>query len=137
MKNEFLNYKEALALKELGFDESCFGYFVRNTFIKWSDDSTSPKKCTNTFLKTHNPTWLGEVVEDEKSSAPLFQQAFRWFRVKYKLFGKVFLVVHERKYAWQIDSDISYESIGKPIHDTYEEAEQACLEKLIEIITKK
>jgi hypothetical protein len=27
MKKEFISYEQALALKELGFDEPCFGYW--------------------------------------------------------------------------------------------------------------
>ena len=27
MKNQFVNYESALALKELGFDEPCFGFY--------------------------------------------------------------------------------------------------------------
>ncbi len=28
MNKEFIPYEQALALKELGFDEPCFGYYV-------------------------------------------------------------------------------------------------------------
>ena len=30
MKNQFVSYEIALALKELGFDEECFGWFYLN-----------------------------------------------------------------------------------------------------------
>ena len=30
MKNEFIPYEQALALKELGFDELCFGGYYSN-----------------------------------------------------------------------------------------------------------
>jgi hypothetical protein len=65
MKNEFVPYKEALALKELGFDYCCFCSY-----------NSEGKLAGNygTYYKIH----LSEVT-----IAPLFQQAFRWFREKY------------------------------------------------------
>ena len=30
MEKEFVSYEQALALKELGFDEPCFGYYEPN-----------------------------------------------------------------------------------------------------------
>ena len=33
MKNEFIPYEQALQLKELGFNEQCFGYYVGNELI--------------------------------------------------------------------------------------------------------
>ena len=64
---------------------------------------------------------------------PLKQQAFRWFREKYELYSFVF----------KFDEGFGYETYKEGItqtnesFDTYEEAEQACLDKLIEIVKNK
>jgi hypothetical protein len=62
MEKEFVPYKQALALKELGFDEPCFGWFKNNEF-------------TTSFNDLY-PKERGERFEIIK--APTFSQAFRW-----------------------------------------------------------
>jgi len=65
MESLFVLYEIALALKELGFDEPCLGYYDKTqTFHLCSFQNMNDK---------------GFV------SAPLYQQAFRWFREKYDL----------------------------------------------------
>ena len=108
MNKEFIPYEQALALKELGFDEPCFGWYA-------SDKSLIRDYVIKMHLK-----------------APLYQQAFRWFREKYNLT------------SWVYNSDVDkffYTILqnGRIIkaHDSvaiYEEAELACLIKLIEIV---
>jgi len=135
MEKEFIPYEQALALKELGFDEPCFGWF-RTTLL--------PSNFTEYFLETE--LGLNEEVTDlinsnftgDACSAPLYQQAFRWFREKYKLQAEI---------LWRGDMECFCYKTGKfkyGSHDfskddysTYEKAEQACLIKLIEILKTK
>lgn len=110
MKNEFIPYEQALELKELGFDEPCFGYFRNKEVVI--------EFCFNDIILT----------------APLYQQAFRWFREKhglYKEIRKASSIVNEFKFVEIYYKDNKDFFIGG--HDTYEEAELACLKKLIEI----
>ena len=58
-------------------------------------------------------------------AAPLYQQAFRWFREKYK--SKFIL---SEDYYWIV-------GIGQTKVKSYEEAELECLKKLIEIAKEK
>ena len=115
MTKEFVPYELAVKLKALGFDEPCFGYYY------------------NKQLSFGARTSYGEVIE-----APTFSQAFRWFREEYQLFGGI---LSEYSYGGQINA---YHITGKRQGDiskgdftTYEEAELACLDKLIEIVEKK
>ena len=116
MKKEFTKYEQALALKELGFNYACLAQYGDTEegigFEIWNDENFH--------------MWENSV------GAPLYQQVFRWFREKYDLpipyiqkltkMGKVF-------YVAQIIN------LMTPINTaTYEEAESACLDKLIEII---
>jgi hypothetical protein len=119
---DFVPYKQALALKELGFDEPCFAFFqVEYTELlptMVDDDEeyrlTGYRTCSNLEMPKHY------------TSAPLYQQAFRWFREKFNLH-------HEIEYN-------GFEYLGyvsgmtANIFKTYEEAELACLRKLIEIV---
>ena len=115
MNKEFIPYEQALALKELGFDEECFAYYY------------------NKELSFGARVAYGEVIE-----SPLYQQAFRWFREKHNLEGEVHCIRFNSKrlkgYQYAITSRNyqKFEQLGD--YNTYEEAEQACLDKLIEII---
>jgi hypothetical protein len=125
MKNEFIPYEQALALKELGFNEPCFGYFKDGEFR--IPNPHEPFK--NSELKS----WF--------VTAPLFSQAFRFFREKYQLDTSINTVYSKyndtlsKKYSGVIDDKSVFTNIG--FYDTYEEAELACIEKLIEIVKKK
>jgi hypothetical protein len=65
---------------------------------------------------------------------PFKQQVFRWFRENYNLLSLVFK--DEIHYWFEIERDIYQECISKEF-DSYEEAEQACIDKLIEIVKNK
>jgi hypothetical protein len=135
MKKEFVTYKPALALRELGFDKDCLGYYVgkdKEVYIS-NEDIQPPFKPD-----------LGSKV---MFRAPTYSQAFRWFREKYEYYSEI------RVGCTQIDGGIGYEwwvwkpngieewSIQIPGEEwsyrTYEEAESACLDKLIEIVRER
>ena len=128
MNKEFIPYEQALALKELGFDEPCFGAWVNNEL----------------FI-TENEKPKIQSLSINQCTAPLYQQAFRWFRKKYKLYPEIGLHDREDEETWRFTISILgyYElaynqNVGKePYHKTYEEAELACLKKLIEIVENK
>ena len=70
--------------------------------------------------------------------APLYQQAFRWFREKYKIDAWVVPFKNlddEKQYSYIID-ELSFDEDPEDFY-TYEEAELECLKKLIEIVTNK
>ena len=108
MKKEFVPYQEALELKELGFDRTCLAEYCDRVFYLTTGRNNLSNK---TFI-----------------SAPLYQQAFRWFREKYGYYYPIHRTTNNT-------NQILY-SIGPYVGDyfTYEEAELACLRKLIEIV---
>jgi len=139
MENEFIPHKEALALKELGFDEPCVGTYHDNNGgeIKFSFGMLQyPKR--NSQANTVEGTFIGE----RGCYAPLYQQAFRWFRDKYGLNPHIephweqeesrFIYRH----SWFEVSEFNKVEVWQSIDWwlTYEEAELACLRKLIEIV---
>jgi len=124
MEKEFVSYEQALVLKELGFDEPCIkGY-------------TEQSKGLINFANTHTNTSVKNTLPTKPFTAPLYQQAFRWFREKYKLHSTITSISQE---SWQWHITKPSESLGKLYEEdfyTYEEAELECLKKLIEIVKK-
>ena len=126
MNKEFVTYNQSLALKELGFDEPCFSFYID----------------TDKFLYT-NQKWLDYNLNSRRISAPLYQQAFRWFREVHGLYPEVHSIVlvygNEIVFNAHINHLPKDESIGCFLgkYETYEEAESACLDKLIEIVKNK
>jgi hypothetical protein len=116
MENEFCTYTQSLALKELGFDEPCFGYYENGVFIFWYDS-----KHDNEFLLN--------------CSAPLKQQAFRWFRDEYG-YCSYLKEATKGTYRFYIDK-FDEKFFNSDIFKTYEESEFLCIDKLIEIVKNK
>ena len=118
MENEFVTYEQALALKELGFNESCFGWF------------------TNSHLR------IGGVIEDkhvqgiDEMLSPLKQQTFKWLREKYELDAFVFNS-GGNNYSFHITYNYLLISDNYFLNTTYEKAENSCIDKLIEIAKQK
>ena len=134
MKQEFITYQQALELKELGFDEPCFGWF-RSTLI--------PSNFTEFFLETEfgmneSPSdWVNSNFLDKACSAPLYQQAFRWFREKYNAVCEIIRKEdgnHSEFIGWVFINNRKIDVVSYWDSKTYEEAELECLTKLIEIV---
>ncbi len=131
MKKEFVNYNQALKLKALGFDEPCFAAYseddhVGNLFIYWNDLADM----SELFISQDNCEKF-----NYECLAPTYSQAFRWFREKY---GMIFTLIASTYYYPSvsfINTDGNSEiELGE--FETYEEAELACLNKLIELTFK-
>jgi hypothetical protein len=131
MDKEFIPYEQALELKELGFDEPCFGYHLDNKFQFFAD----VRSCnTNSEFKFY-PT------------APTYSQAFRFFREKYNLRGFIGFRPNVKQFDCHVyDMSLSGKEYVKqrtmeeynkdPKVGTYEEAELECLNILIKICKK-
>jgi len=121
MKKEFVTYEQALALKEeLGFDEECIGYFKDKEFKYCLEDEL----VKNSLMSNSNsPIFY--------ITRPLKSQVFRWFREKYKIRFFIQSAMSDLgEYFKLIFPDGETTSVAYP---TYEEAENACIDKLIEI----
>lgn len=135
MESLFCPYEPALRLKALGFNEPCFGYY--NKCVLSIEIIKSGKIFTNE----------DSIYFDKDSSclASTFSQAFRWFRAKYSICVEIHETTdwEEDNESWSFvifkyrlgDNDGMISSTVD--YDTYEEAELACLEKLIEIVESK
>jgi len=128
MKKEFIKYEQALELKELGFDEP-FNPF--DTFYYRNGDLCEANKDAVEYFNSFN---------DEVVLAPLYQQAFRWFRKNHGLYSSI---LPKKSYPDNYVSGVEWYvticggdgvEIGPDGTYTYEEAELECLNKLIEIV---
>ena len=118
MNKEFIPYEQSLALKELGFDEPCLAYYDAEKVFKFPGTTM----CNRNFLDLLTVT------------TPLYQQAFRWFREKYDLGHMINGIGHE-SFIMNIAGVLHI--FNAFAFKTYEEAELACLEKLIELVEQK
>jgi hypothetical protein len=132
MEKEFIPYKQALALKELGFEEPCLNYYS-------TPNHPSLQPFILLGINPSDPLMSGQMYKIGvwNIEAPLYQQAFRWFREKYGLkigidvwannYEKWWYCIYSKKNGeWDIlleNNNIEF----------YEEAELECLKKLIEI----
>ena len=131
IENEFIPYDQALELKELGCDEPCFAFYGLSR-----DDYKTIRLSIFQNLKTD---YLSDVHHlDVTCDAPLYQQAFRFFREKYMLSGEIYIF----KNIWNFDIEDINNSMQLYTSDiicynSYEEAELECLVKLIDIVKKQ
>jgi hypothetical protein len=112
MDKEFISYAQSKSLKELGFNEPCLGYYWNNK------DFEEPE-----FVLTHC-----ENVMDGNVKRPLYQQVFRWFNDVY-LYDVTFGIkkefnIHIREFRFFKSCEYSNKV----------ESEDACIDKLIEIV---
>jgi hypothetical protein len=127
MNKEFVPYEESLALKELGFDEPCFGNYNNLTEITRFIFGKTNEGCL-VYNKVPGTDII--VTSNERILAPLYQQAFRWVREKYGYLS----FIDMDNYSYYRFNIYKGSSISEAPFETYEEAEFACLKKLIEIV---
>ena len=138
MEKYFCNYNQALALKELGFDEPCFGCYTKDKEISYD---ISDNKVDGHYF--------------QECAAPLRSQVFEWFRDKHNLVIEP-CVHFQRTYQTEDDyfeilefgyrifefdqfrggrrNTIEWDGYENSFEDI---AESKCIDKLIEIAKNK
>ena len=141
MKKQFVTYEIALKLKELGFNEECFGYYT--PMKKWMMEGTK----FNSERHFHGPNWANSdntmrfmyvqnsfgdrdsVVKNsgftkavENIATPLWQQAIDWFREEHDVIidvAKIFNGTDSYHFAinleWEYFSGTYYEALEESI----------------------
>lgn len=127
IEKEFTPYEQALALKVLGFDDKCCGAY---------DKKYKLTMATSDYLDNSSLYRLNDYFGSNtyRCLAPLYQQAFRWFREKHKLCSWVYQS-NSGLYHYSILKNDRYLTNGYDNQTSYEEAELKCLKKLIELCT--
>ena len=119
MIEEIVPYEEALALKELGFDKPCFGYYTGDKMHL---------VIRPLMLRTNE-------LESYVVTAITFSQAFRWFREKYQIDSWIYPNLNGLYSISIVRRGVGLGKVSE--YQTYEEAELECLKKLIEIVKNK
>ena len=133
----FVTYKQALALKEIGFETSPIG----------GTNGGSVFYFENGKLHYDGITLYSPDYHDGQILAPLKSQVFEWFREKHQLFGDVHTdITTEPKFSY-----VQYELVGNPnnltekewvwkcgthsvLYRSYEQAESELIDSLIQYI---
>lgn len=131
MENEFVSYIQAVDLKELGFNEKGFMSYDKEGHLRYFMDAERFYKYSEDPLAI-TPIW-----------APTYSQAFRWMREKHLTYGIIsptnvskiqgidcILEIHPPPDK----HGIVYILEDGKLYTSYEEAELACLDKLIELV---
>jgi hypothetical protein len=115
---DYIPYEEALEMQELGFNEYCFDWL----YYEFRDRG-------KTYIILNTPD---DIDPHDGVKAPTYSQAFRWFREKYKINSHVgFKDDKDKEFAFYYYQINWTKGFG---FESYEEAELACLKKLIEIV---
>ena len=140
MNKQFVPYAESLELKELGFDDDCFTHFFDGEWEGIFEVETFPNRNT------------GFRYPKNQVSAPLWQQAFDWFRTEHGLFYSIMPEFYTTgiNFNWQLrwylpksewtkyivsDGTMWYGDNGE--YPTQRDAELATLRKMITITLAK
>lgn len=126
---EFVSPQDAKAISSLGYKRLGFRYWTEENMYR------SPELIGNAH----------ETVPLDAWAAPLYQQAFRWFREEYGLHGSIEPAnISDGTYYWNISGGkegVLYADTYKNFYNwdsdnfpTYQEALDDCIKQLIKII---
>lgn len=118
MKEYFCSYEQSLAIRELGFDEPCMAIY--NSY-------------TNEFC--YNP-YPSNFSSEDAHPLPLKSQFFKWVRDKHNIFQPQQFIYETIGGKYGLQSMDEYDQTDG-IFDTYEQAEDACINKIIDLIKQK
>jgi hypothetical protein len=127
MNKEFVTYEQSLALKELGFDEPCLAGYDLNKSMYVSHVTIEDSQYYSSF----------------ELKSPLNSQVFRWFRDIWFLDSEIYLQeeLGHKFYHYLIlqlvRGNIEWKSKNTIKFKTYEDAENACIDKLIELVKEQ
>jgi hypothetical protein len=121
MDKDFVTFNQAVELKKLLYGE----HYGNDYFAWYSSNKDFHFRNMNSPVYPNNQSFI----------APLKQQVFRWFREKYKIRFIIQSSMSDLgEYFKLIFPNGETRSVAYP---TYEEAENACIDKLIEILKQQ
>jgi len=144
MEEEFVPYEESLALKNLGFNELCSHEYNLcdddEIILEYHEDGI-----TNTYLEVLTDEINDENIENEdiklidpSFTAPLYQQAFKWFDKNTHFRGFIIKSIERNNFGWEIaDPEVKRKIVCEEYYYSRQEAELECLKQLIQIQTNE
>ena len=130
MIQEFVPVDLSFELKEMGFNELCFGYYsnnlLNNVDLSWVSTSINPPIFEQGgFYAIKN----SDTKNDLFCTAPTYSQIFKWFMETYKVDSAVM----EQKFVIESDVDLPKWFYG---FQNYNESKLACVKQLIKKVKK-
>jgi hypothetical protein len=117
-EKDIVSFDQALELCSIGFDKSTFCHYTIET----------RQLCLSSLDED------GLYMPDKDIAAPTKSQVFRWFREKYELVPLIDIGVHEFSFKiFKNGKSITPLKDYLDFNRMYEEAENACINQLIEI----
>jgi hypothetical protein len=150
MTTNFVPQEISKQLRELGFNEPCIAYYDKDGDLL--GDIGINEDIDNLYRNSYFVIY--KDFSESEYTAPLYQQVFRWFREKYNISYSIDWMSRSSEFynGYYVhfrginDNKINQENFivlndelpskGYKVYKTYEEAELACLKKLIEIVNK-
>ena len=130
MNQEFAPFEESLELKEMGFDELCFGYYfdnqITNVDLNWVSTSINPPTLIDGGFYTMKNS---DTTNELNCTAPIYSQVFKWFMENHKIDSSVM----EKKFVIESDMDLPKWFNG---FKNYDETKLGCLRQLIKKVKK-
>ena len=122
MNSDYVPHSIADGMRSIGFDEPCDRFFVAITRDGQIDYS--------------NPIPTQIRLNDDDIPAPSYRKAFKWFRDNHEFYPSI--EFNERYGKWVSRWCHINGSMGAiSTHIKYEDAEDACLNKFIELVKTK
>ena len=121
MKDQFVPYDIALKLKELGFNDECFGYYIECE--KWIPASYSME---GVEYPSNNDLILDWVT------SPLYQQVFQFLRDNFNFSGNIDCC--DNLSTWNIKSSKLDKGIYSNKVQSYNDAQNECIQEIIKLI---
>lgn len=128
MKEQFVTYEIASKLKELGFDDECFGYYCNKTSHHLYLECNY-KEVTD---KINNP--YTDIIK-----APLWQQAIDFFREKHNIIIEVWfdytqININEFLWIYEIYVNNNQHDHDGSWYDNFNECREFAILKAIELL---
>lgn len=129
MEEDLVTYKQAIALQEIKYDQ-----------VSWFSNIASLYNKEGKHTMYTNYGRMGSGTSDGYISAPLKTHVFRWFRKKYNLYHRIDPGSHDNLGFYlgaTLTNSLSIKTFLVGVYTDYNEAESACIDKLIELVKQQ
>jgi len=139
MEEELVIPELALRMKKLDYDKPCFAYY-QGHYNPLTMEYSFELKFPSDINQTKSQKSMTYILGQSTILAPTWQSAFAWFREKYKIHHRIDIQdLSENLYDYEILEvlDGFNDTHSGSSFKSYQEAQTACLKKIIKIAEKK
>ena len=144
MNEKFCTKDISLKLKELGFDDKCFGYYNECGKFKLSEVISGSDDLPFYYKNSKAEVWLASIFTSKSKRkmvccAPLWQDAIDWLREKHQLHVEIQSpdYPNETNFNWTIHKINFFGELGDGSNSDYFICREQAILKAIELCQKK